>query len=180
MADVTIKYKDNVIAEIDGKDSKTLNTSGCYCESDIVVDYTPSNKGGNSKTYEITLVKASGEILLLELDDDVLEHMDEDDMVVSLINVNGYEFESYSVALLILSNTEVASQSGNLLYGVAMRQGTETATTIGRVTCPANNTGKNITGNVAYFILDKDNKKYYIKPGDGFIRSGNYRLTFSW
>lgn len=180
MADVTIKYKDNVIAEMNESDTKTLNTSGCYCEGNIIVDYTPSNKGGNSKTYEITLVKASGEILLLELDDDVLEHMDDDEMVVSLFNVNGYKFESYSVALLILSNTAVAMQSGSLVYGVAMRQGTETATTMGRVTCPANNTATNVTGNVAYFILDKDNKKYYIKPGDGFIRSGNYRLTFSW
>lgn len=41
MADVTIKYKDNTIVEMDSKDTKTLTTGGCYCEADIVVDYTP-------------------------------------------------------------------------------------------------------------------------------------------
>jgi hypothetical protein len=176
MANVTIEYKDNVIAEMSESGTKTLNTSGCYCEGDITVKYAP-----RCRSYDITLVKASGEILLLELDDDVLAHMDDPKMVVSLFNVSGYEFESYSVAFLTLSNTAVASQSGSLVYGVAMRQGTETATTTGRVTCPANNENASPTGgNVAWFRLDRGNKKYYVKPGDGFIRSGTYRLTFAW
>jgi hypothetical protein len=162
-------------------DTKTLNTSGCYCEDDIVVDYIPSNKGGNSKTYEITLLKASGKILLLELEDDVLAHMDDPRLTVTLINVSGYSFEKYSVAFVTISNTTFAVQGDVQMYGMALRQGTETGTTLGRVSCPANNEVENITGgNVGWFILDRDNKKYYIKPGDGFIRSGTYRLTFAW
>lgn len=179
MADVTIKYKDNVIAEIDGNDSKTLNTSGCYCEGDIVVDCTPSNKGGNSKTYEITLPKTSGKILLLELEDDVLAHINDTGLTVTLINVSEYSFEKYSVAFITMSNTAFAVHGDIQMYGIALRQGTETATTLGRVSCPANNTEENITGgNIGWFILNGRN--YYVKPSDGFMRSGTYRLTFSW
>jgi hypothetical protein len=181
MADVSIKYKDNVIVEMNESESKTLNTSGCYCEGNIVVDYTPSNKGGNSKTYEITLPKASGKILLLELEGDVLEHIDDSGLTVTLINVSEYSFEKYSVAFVTISNTVFALQGDVQMYGMALRQGSETGTTLGRVSCPANNEVEDIAGsNIGWFILDRDNKKYYVKPADGFIRSGTYRLTFAW
>lgn len=179
MADVTIKYKDSVIVEMNESGSKTLNTSECYCEGNIVVNYTASNKGGNSKTYEITLPKASGKILLLELDDDVLAHMDDPGLTVTLINVSEYSYERYSVAFVTISNTVFAVQGDVQMYGMALRQGSETGTTLGRVSCPANNTEENIAGsNIGWFILNDRN--YYVKPADGFIRAGTYRLTFSW
>lgn len=42
MADVTVKYKGATIAEMSEESTKTLKTSGKYCESDITVNYTPS------------------------------------------------------------------------------------------------------------------------------------------
>ena len=42
MADVEIKYKDAVIATLNETGTKTLKTSGKYCESDITVSYTKS------------------------------------------------------------------------------------------------------------------------------------------
>jgi hypothetical protein len=42
MADVTIKYKGNTIVEMSSQGTKTLKTSGKYCEGDISVNYTPS------------------------------------------------------------------------------------------------------------------------------------------
>lgn len=42
MADVSIKYKGNVLAEMSEKGTKTLRTGGKYCEDDISVIYTPS------------------------------------------------------------------------------------------------------------------------------------------
>lgn len=42
MADVTVKYKGATIAEMSGESTKTLKTSGKYCEDDITVNYTPS------------------------------------------------------------------------------------------------------------------------------------------
>lgn len=42
MAEVTVKYKGNIIAEMSAESTKTLKTSGKYCEGDISVIYTPS------------------------------------------------------------------------------------------------------------------------------------------
>lgn len=39
MADISIKYKGNEIATMDASGTKTLQTSGKYCEGDISVDY---------------------------------------------------------------------------------------------------------------------------------------------
>jgi hypothetical protein len=157
---------DNIITALEGK---SVGGGGI----------TPSNKGGNSKTYEITLLKTSGKILLLELDDDVLAHIDDPKLTVTLINVSGYSFEKYSVSFVTISNTVFAVQGDIQMYGMALRQGTETGTTLGRVSCPANNTDENIAGsNIGWFIWNDRN--YYVKPADGFMRSGTYKLTFSW
>lgn len=47
MAGVTIGYKGNTIATIQGSGSKTLKTAGKYCEGDISVDYV--QEGGGSE-----------------------------------------------------------------------------------------------------------------------------------
>ena len=42
MADVELKYKGAVVATLDETGTKTLKTSGKYCEDDITVSYTKS------------------------------------------------------------------------------------------------------------------------------------------
>lgn len=46
MADVTLTYKGSTIAEMDASGSKTLKTSGKYCEGDIGVSYVKPSGGG--------------------------------------------------------------------------------------------------------------------------------------
>ena len=56
MADVTIKYNGSSVAEINGTGSKTLKTSGKYCEGDIFIDYVAKEAGlANGKRWDITL-----------------------------------------------------------------------------------------------------------------------------
>lgn len=50
MADVNIKYKGTSIATIDASGSKTLQTSGKYCEGDIIVEYTDPEKPTQAKS----------------------------------------------------------------------------------------------------------------------------------
>ena len=50
MAGVTIGYKGNTIATIQGSGSKTLKTAGKYCEGDISVDYVQEGGGGITPT----------------------------------------------------------------------------------------------------------------------------------
>ena len=45
----TIKYKGNTIASITTDSSKTLKTSGKYCEGDIVVENVQDGGGGSGK-----------------------------------------------------------------------------------------------------------------------------------
>ena len=48
MADLTIKYKGNPIAELSDSGTKTLKTAGKYCEDDITVEYAkPAGGCGN-------------------------------------------------------------------------------------------------------------------------------------
>ena len=50
MADVNIKYQGTSIATIDASGSKTLQTSGKYCEGDITVEYTDPEKPTQAKS----------------------------------------------------------------------------------------------------------------------------------
>ena len=47
MADVTLTYKGSTIAEINATGTKTLKTSGKYCEGDIGVSYVKPSSGGS-------------------------------------------------------------------------------------------------------------------------------------
>ena len=47
MADVTLTYKGSIIAEMSNSGSKTLKTSGKYCEGDIGVSYVKPSSGGS-------------------------------------------------------------------------------------------------------------------------------------
>lgn len=51
MADVTIKYKDAVIGVMDESGTKTVKTSGKYCEDDISVVYIDDGGGGGGEPY---------------------------------------------------------------------------------------------------------------------------------
>lgn len=51
---VNIKYKNNSIATIADTGTKTLKTSGKYCEADIIVENTKDGGGGNVATGTFT------------------------------------------------------------------------------------------------------------------------------
>ena len=52
MADLTIKYKGNSIAELSESGTKTLKTAGKYCEDDITVEYAkPAGGGGGGEMF---------------------------------------------------------------------------------------------------------------------------------
>lgn len=51
MADVTVKYKATVIAELSGSGTKTLKTAGKYCEGDVMVEYSKPAGGGGGEIF---------------------------------------------------------------------------------------------------------------------------------
>lgn len=173
MAAVEIGYGGGLISTLDSRGTKTLKTAGTYCERDIVVAYTP-----RSRSYELTLAKASGWVLLTTLDEDVLAHINDPELVVSLMNISGYAYEFYGISMVVASNTAQNMQGKYPQYGIGVRQNNETTAPAMQMYFPPNKTTtENTVGGVEFRI---DGDKYYFKPADGFIRSGTYRLTFQW
>lgn len=173
MADVTITYKGATIAEMNATDSKTLRTSETYCEDDITVSYTP-----NKRTYEITLSKAAGWVLLTTLDDDVLTHINDASLTV-VLQYMGTEFVTYGMTLVTVSNTSKGQQGNYPVYGVSLRQSTSTSTNPQQCYYPANNTGTSSSlGGGGMFRVD--GSKFYCRPADGYLGTGTHILTFYW
>ena len=62
----TIKYKGNTIASITTDSSKTLKTSGKYCEGDIVVENVQDGGGetpASAKWDDVTFIDYDGSVL---------------------------------------------------------------------------------------------------------------------
>lgn len=176
MADVSIFYKDSVSSEMDGAGSKTVKTAGLYCEGDIVVAYTP-----RVRTYEITLPKSSGWVLLTALDEDVLAHIDDDNFIATLTNTGPYEYVYYAGDTYFVTNKRISIYNGSYLaYGWGNRMQSETNVSNGGILLPANNREKISVNIVEIGIFALVDGRYYIRPGDGFIKAGVYRLTFTW
>ena len=66
MADLTIKYKGQPIAELSESGTKTLKTAGKYCEDDLTVEYAkPAGGGGGGATepYIEEVYDSSGNLI---------------------------------------------------------------------------------------------------------------------
>ena len=68
MADVTLTYKGSTIAEMNNSGTKTLKTSGKYCEGDIGVSYVKPSSGGSG---ELALKMITGKGTITELPSDI-------------------------------------------------------------------------------------------------------------
>ena len=180
MADVSIAYKSSVIAEINEEGTKTLKTAGCYCSDDIKVSYVPRPSGEtNCKVYEITLAKSSGWVLLTTLDEEVLEHINDANLVVNLKLASEYVYTYYAGNTFVVGNSAIGYNSGYDVYGMSNRTNKETTTSVNVVYYPANKTDTSTSlGGTCMFRIDGN--KYYMRPGDGYVYPGTYRLTFTW
>ena len=67
MADVTLTYKGSTIAEMNNSGTKTLKTSGKYCEGDIGVSYVKP-EGGTSDELAKKIITREGNITELSSD----------------------------------------------------------------------------------------------------------------
>lgn len=190
MADVTVKYKGSTIAEMSAEGTKTLNTSGKYCEGDITVGYVPpAGSGGDSgggetvncKIYNITLTKKSGWVELVTLDADVLAHINDPLFTAVLAISDGYTNVNYSGSCFMATNTPFANSNGTSgypIYGYSHRQ-SSSSNSVNAIFYPPNNTGTSTSlGGLGAFRVS--GSKYYLQPSDGYVRAGNYRLIFTW
>ena len=135
--------------------------------------------GGRSRSYDITLAQASGWVLLTALDADVLAHINDPGMMVTLRRVGGHEYAFYAGTVFTCGNNQIGAHRDQPVYGIASRMTSETATSSGLMLSPANNTERAdaATGMGEFQVQDG---AYYIRPGDGFIAACDWRLVFNW
>lgn len=147
--------------------------------SDAIKSINTEQPCGNIRSYDITLPKFSNFHTLVELDEDVLAHINDPGLVVTLVNLTGYEYVNYSGAIAVVCNTVIGEISGYPVYGLANRQSSEASASAQHIFYPANNTTASWNlGGCAVFYINGNN--YEMAPGDGFWRAGDYRLTFVW
>ncbi|MBR5616942.1 MAG: hypothetical protein IKW50_02035 [Oscillospiraceae bacterium] len=173
---VEIGYNGIGVATLAATGSVTLATSGKYCRGNVVVAYTP-----RSRTYELTLTKSSGWVLLTELDADVLAHINDPTLTVVLAINDDYEMVNYSGSLFIASNTPIGysgGTSGYPIYGIANRQVSSYHQAQPIYYQPGYTGTSTDLGGLGAFRVS--GTKYYVQPGDGYLRAGNYRLIFTW
>ena len=63
MADITISYKGNTIAEVSASGTTTLGTSGKYCEDDISIAYTKPSGGVSQPSNDVNFIDYDGTIV---------------------------------------------------------------------------------------------------------------------
>lgn len=179
MADVTINYKGSKIAELSASGTKTLKTSGTYCEGDVSVSYTkPTFNGVNGKLYNLTLSKTSGWVLLTTLDQVVLDHINDANFAVTLMCTTAYEYVNYTMNFATATNTQIGQAGNYPAYGVSARQTSTSAVSQYVTYYKPNKTDTNTS--LGGFAFRVTSGKYYIYPLDGYVRAGSYRLMFTW
>ena len=94
MADVEIKYKGASIATLNETGTKTLKTSGKYCESDITVSYTKSAVPAetNHRHYEYdnpAAVSGSGNYITVVSGDETLKRVRSLDTLLVICRMAG-------------------------------------------------------------------------------------------
>ena len=94
MADVELKYKDAVIATLNETGTKTLKTSGKYCEDDITVSYTKSAAPAetNHRRYEYdnpAAVSGGGNYITIVSGDETLKRVRSLDTLLVICRMTG-------------------------------------------------------------------------------------------
>ena len=157
---VNIKYKNNSIATLTDTGTKTLKTSGKYCEADIIVENTKD--GGSNEIFHAEITPAtSGEVLQLEVGENG-ERIAA--MIASLKQDNKIEFnKNYAVLYIAAINQSKVSSSPNLVNVVAYRDGLSMKVSDSNVAQSSNSTPDGTGSNTSYNIWNSTNVKPWVK-----------------
>ena len=174
MADVTVKYKGSTIAEMSEEGTKTLKTSGKYCEGDITVSYVPPAPeavAANSKVFTFTSAAAVAQqnVTIVSGDPDVAAHYADTNAWISVRKVSNTTIRG--LRFLNCGNIGVAGTYGT--YG--NYNGTACNATV--ITAPI--TQGNTTGVSVWATADGDIIVHCMSTQNNF-GGADYIITFSW
>ena len=175
MADVTIKYNENTIAEMDSSGNKVLKTGGKYVANNIFVEYQKSTTiETNSYTTSITFAARLRNGVVMALPENVLAHKD-DASFLMMYQYQGDTLVNYRSYAGMVGNRKIRYNSD--FYGAYIYNNLS-----GIILYPINSTDGNFAVESVFKI------KFYITDGKLYIAEeigagldvGTYRFTFSW
>lgn len=146
MAGVTIEYKGNTIATMQGESNKVLKTGGKYCEGDITVDYVPEGAAEvKSKCYSMILNSTqTGEVVMNPNgDSDIAAHYTDSTFIVGVIRKTETDVGGFLCA--IGSNNNI--RTGQTIYG-SFARATNTAVSWGNVTKAVSTASNRVAGSI--------------------------------
>ena len=160
--------------------TKAITANGTYDVTEFAnVNVDVPSEQINARIYTLTLQKSSGWILLTALDADVISHMNDDSLSVVLYNISPYQYTFYSGRAFFAGNTPVGNVNQYPAYGYASRVQSETKLSVTPIHYKPFDTTTDVSlGGAGRFRYSGG--KFYIRPGDGFIDPGTYRLMFAW
>ena len=175
MADVSIKYKGNVIAEMSESGTKTLETSGTYCEGDIEVEYSQPAGGESSPCKVFTFTSPAAVVAqfvtVVSGDPDVAAHYADENAMVTVRKITN----NTSNGTAFISHTNHSFGGG--AYGYYMNcNGTSNGSAT--IAIPLNSTASAGTP-FARCDANGDIKVYAQRTANNF-GGANYIITFSW
>ena len=171
MAGVTINYKNNTIATMQGEGTKVLKTGGKYCEGDITVDYVPGGAApSNCKTFTVTVTnEGPGKVVLTDADADIAAHRADSSFYVGFVADFAYNSGlSYRGGL----NTNHAL-SDSTTYGFYMRTNSSGANSYGFIT-------KAPTANNADIGANANGELYVYATSTLKLCAGSYTVFCGW
>lgn len=120
MADVTIKYNGSAIAEMSETGSKTLKTSGNFCEGNFDVEYIAKETGlANAKRWDITItsgVPASGAELILLTDNWLKENRTNPNLCVAMLPKFAIAGATHLQGVYLTTNKPIMQEDSGINY----------------------------------------------------------------
>ena len=163
---VNIKYKNNSIATMSDTGTKTLKTSGKYCEADIIVENTKD--GGSNELFHVEITPAtSGEVLTFEVGETGERIAG---VIVSLKTDASIENgKDYAIPYISIINTKPVTSKPKALVLVSYVKGTSLNKSSGAVTQNSSGTPNGSTNlnsfNIWNFTSEKPRVKFYVTNG---------------
>ena len=189
MADVSIKYKGTAIAELNDSGTKSIKTSGKYCEDNITVEYVKpqaESGGGSSEpinckilTFEVTS-KISGKWgdKLIPADADIAAHRSDDTFGVAWNCLTAVS-AAISTRGGIYTNAPMAWNSADgssIIYGYYIRTGSNGAGANARLT----NLPTVKTTAAGCIFVDTDGSISFYASSSYPILPGTYQVVVWW
>ena len=180
MANLTIKYGDETLAEVGGTVNKTLKTAGKYCESNFIVEMVEGESAVSYKYYTVDVAEkvSGGWTTLVEADADIAAHRGDETFGIAWNCLSAVQAAA-STRGGLYTNAPMAfntSDGTENQYGYYMRTG---STGLGANARLANTLLEKTTAAGACYVSEDGAVEFYASSSYPIL-AGTYQIVIWW